>query len=184
MTTNTLPDEVRERLTVASRNHLGAWGWLKDAIDALRHSRGLPPDDSHTPTELAAFRDDPDVDIERETRAVAKGVLAGTVPMPLTREEAGGRILARLDGSAVLLASSPPTRGPKLSAEARALAELMRDPDATDAEIARRANVSRPHLYRMPKFRVAREIARAKGPPNGVRRDDGDVDAWNERERD
>jgi hypothetical protein len=184
MTTMKFSDDVRELLTGASRNYRGTWGFFCDAIDALRRSRGLPPDGSRSPAELSTYGDDPDVDFDRATRAVAKGVLAGTIPMPLTREEAGARILARLDGTAATQPSSPRTGRPKLSAEARALAELMRDPDATDAEIARRANVSRPHLYKMPKFRDARQIARAKAPPPGVKHDDGDVDAWDDRERD
>jgi len=67
----------------------------------------------------------------------------------------------------------------KLPTEARVLATLLANPGATDTEIARLANVSRTHLYRMPKYRAARAAARTR-LPRGVRHDDGDVEAWSD----
>lgn len=49
---------------------------------------------------------------------------------------------------------------PEFTADAKALAALVDNPDASDKEIARIAGISRGHLYRLPKFKLAKTALR------------------------
>lgn len=124
-TTTEIPDDVRELLTRARGNSIGTWSPMVAAIDALRKARGLPPDTSKSAGEFDRFReqiDVGDVNLDRETRAVANDVLAGRLPPPLTRAEARARIVQRLDGTA---AAPAPTSAKYLGT--REIAARLRD---------------------------------------------------------
>lgn len=70
------------------------------------------------------------------------------------------------------------------SLEARALAMLTDHPDWTDKRIAQALQCNRGSLYRLEKFKAARELLKRDGRASATRgcKNDGRIDAWKSSE--
>jgi len=108
-------------------------------------------------------------------------VARGAIPTPAGAGQGDG---AQADADTGDAPKEPP-RKPTLSKEALAIAALTDDPEASPADIARRAGCNVKSLYRMKDFQKARGFLREMGKaamPRGRKPIEKPMEAWDEAE--